>query len=139
MLCFAPLVMMGYALTMQTTWHHSVNVNAPVVEVQTCEKGLGFDAKASGAGLFGFGLQYGLTIVETEKWHLTFLPKAGLSYTSVARRELPMTGQFEVGGQFLVGYEDFRIGLEYWHLSDAGLKSPNIGLDMLVLQTGWRF
>lgn len=139
MLCLAPLVLMGYALTMQTSWHHSENVNANMIEVQTCEKGLGMDFKASTAGLFGLGLQYGFTLVESEKFSLTFLPKAGLSYTTVPRYELPMTGQFEVGAQFLVGYEDFRVGLEYWHLSNAGLQSPNIGLDMLVVQTGWRF
>lgn len=139
MLCLAPLVLMGYALTMQTSWHHSENVNAHMIEVQTCEKGLGMDAKASTAGLFGLGLQYGFTLVESEKFSLTFLPKAGLSYTTVPRSELPMTGQFEVGAQFLVGYEDFRVGLEYWHLSNAGLQKPNIGLDMLVVQTGWRF
>jgi len=139
MFCFAPLVLLGYALTAQTSWHHTDNVNGTVLEVQTCEKGLGLDAKASSAGLFGFGLQYGFTIFEGEKFNFTFLPKAGLSYTSVPHRELPLNGQFEVGGQFLLGYEDFRVGLEYWHLSNAGLQSPNIGLDMLVVQTGWRF
>jgi hypothetical protein len=139
MLCFAPVLLLGYALTMETSWHKTTNVDGVVIEAMTCEKGLGMDFKASTAGLYGLGLQYGLTVFEGEKFSLTFLPKAGLSYSSVQRKEIPMQGQFEVGAQFLGGYENYRMGLEYWHLSNAGLQEPNIGLDMLVIQTGWRF
>lgn len=139
MLCFAPVVLLGYALTMQTANHKTATVDGVVLEAMTCEKGLGLDAKVSSAGLYGFGLQYGIPLVETSPITLTFLPKGGLSYTSVERKELPATAQFEVGAQFLLGYEQFRVGLEYWHLSNAGMQEPNIGLDMLIIQTGWRF
>lgn len=143
MFCFAPLVLLGLATTMNVNalghTHNSTNANGEMVEVMTCEKGIGMDLKASTAGLYGLGLQYGLTVYEDLKFSVTVLPKAGLSYTDKPRKELPLTGQFEVGAQILVGYEDFRVGLEYWHLSNAGLRQPNIGLDMLVVQTGWRF
>jgi len=140
MLCFAPLVLIGYALTMemQQTRHPST-VDGTVIEAQTCETGLGLDAKASNAGLYGLGLQYGLRLLEVGDWILTALPKAGLSYTDRPRHELPMTYQFEVGGQVLLGYDRYRVGLEYWHLSNAGLTPHNLGLDMLIIQTGWRF
>lgn len=144
MLCFAPLVLLGQVLTMDHnalghSHHMTSNVNAPMVEVMTCEKGPGLDLKASTAGLFGVGLQYGFALHESATWSLTVLPKAGLSYTDKPRHELPMTAQFEVGWQLLVGYGNYRAGLEYWHLSNAGIQQPNIGLDMLVVQTGWRF
>lgn len=143
MFCFAPLVLVGFALTMDHNAlghsHKTGDANGTVLEVQTCETGLGMDVKASTAGLYGMGLQYGLPLYKGSQWSVTALPKAGLSYTSTPRHELPMQGQFEVGAQLLVGYDAFRVGLEYWHLSNAGVHSPNIGLDMLVLQTGWRF
>jgi hypothetical protein len=132
-------MLMGYALTVQTPFHKTANVDGVVIEAMTCEQGIGLNAKASSAGLFGFGLQYGLPLLENTPVTLTVLPKAGLSYTTIERKELPMTGQFEVGAQLLAGYGKFRAGLEYWHLSNAGLQDPNTGLDMLILQTGWQF
>lgn len=139
-LCLAPVLLMGYAMTFQPAdRRHPSNVDGVVIEAMTCEKRLGFDVKASTAGLFGFGLQYGLPIFEETPVTLTFLPKAGLSYTTAQRRELPQTAQFEVGGQLLLGYGSYRVGLEYWHLSNAGMTQPNLGLDMIVVQTGFAF
>jgi len=139
MFCLAPVILLAYALTMQTAAGTNSNVNGYVAEVQTCSRGLGIDVKASTAGLYGLGLQYGIPIVTVHGVTLTVLPKAGLSGSSEPRRELPMGGQFEVGAQALLEYHKFVIGLEYWHLSNGGLKSPNIGLDLLLFQTGYKF
>lgn len=138
-MCFAPVLMLGSALTIQTPTHKTSDVDGMVYEVMTCEKGLGVGAKGSTAGLFGVDLQYGIPIFENTPITLTFIPKAGLSYTTQPRPELPMTGQFELGAQMMFGYKDFRFGAEYWHLSNAGLQQPNTGLDMIVIQTGWSF
>lgn len=138
MLCFAPLVLVGYAMTIQTSWHRSQNVDGGMIELQTCEKGIGFDVKASTAGLYGIGAQYGWQ-AQFDKWSLTFQPKIGVSYVDHAVHELPQRLQFEVGAQLVGGYDRYRIGLEYWHLSNAGMRDPNIGVDLLVLQTGISF
>lgn len=141
MLCFAPLVLVGYAVAVETSWHHEPHkdINAPMIEVQTCDRGLGAHVKASEAGFYGAGLQYGFQWT-TGKWTATLTPQAGMSYVDHPMPDrLPMRTQFEVGGQFLIGYRNFRIGIEYWHLSDAHLKLPNDGVDMMVLQTGWAF
>ena len=137
-MCFAPLLLVGYLLTVQTSWHHTTSFDAPMGELQTCETGAGMDIKASASGLYGLGLQYGWT------WHddrrsLTIQPKAGLSYVDHPEPALPLRTQFEVGLQLLFGYDRWRLGVEYWHLSNAGLKEPNIGLDLLVVQSGWTF
>lgn len=137
-MCFAPLVLIGYALTVQTDWHKTQNVDAPMIEVQTCEQGVGAHLKASAAGLYALGVHYGFH-GEAGPWSVTFQPQAGFSYADHPIDALPMRTQFELGAQFTVGYERLRIGVEYLHFSNAGLKSPNIGLDMIVLQTGWRF
>lgn len=139
MFCFAPLIMAGYLFTVQTSWHHSENVSAPYLEVQTCESGMGAHVKASAAGLYGAGIHYGFTHEFNEKWRITFQPKGGASYADHPIHELPLRTQFEVGAGVLVGYEQFRMGIEYWHLSNAGLRDPNIGVDMIGLTTGWTF
>lgn len=140
MLCLAPLILVGYALTMHMQpVRKPADVSAPVVEVQTCERGAGLALKASGAGLFGLSAQYGVPLYTGERASVTLSPKMGLSYASENYRELPMRGQFEVGAQLLLGWDQFRVGVEYWHLSNAGLQQPNIGLDMLIVQTGWAF
>ena len=139
MLCFTPLVLTGYLFTVQTSWHKTESVDAPSIEVQTCEQGIGAHVKASGTGLYGAGLHYGFTKAFDGHWTVTFQPKAGLSYSDRPRRELPSQTQFEVGAQLLVGYDRFRVGVEYWHLSNAGMKMPNIGMDMIGVTTGWVF
>lgn len=138
MLCLAPLILIGHAFTIQTPTHHTENVDGTMIEAQTCESGLGLHAKASTAGLYGLGLHYGLTGTWGD-WSATISPHAGLSYADVASDAVPLKKQFELGLQVLGGYKRMRIGISYWHLSNAGLMEPNIGLDMIILQTGWTF
>lgn len=113
--------------------------DAAMIEVQTCETGLGFDAKAATNGLYGFGLQYGFSHQFGDDYRVTFTPKAVLSYTDRTVYELPQDVQFGIGAQLLVGYKQFRVGAELWHLSNAGITSPNIGLNLPIIQVGWVF
>ena len=140
MFCFAPVVLIGYLLTVNTAWHQTTNVDAPMIEVQTCERQVGLNMKlAPSTGLYGTGLQYGFHWDLTDHLGVTLLPKVGISHATKDYKELPLGTQFEVGAQILFGYDRLRIGVEYWHLSNAGLKSPNTGLDMIAVQTGWAF
>ncbi len=139
MFCLAPLIMTGYLLTVQTSWHHTESVNAPYIEAQTCQTGLGAHVKAATSGLYAAGVHYGFTHDFTDKLNVTLQPKAGFSYVDHPMRELPLRTQFELGLGFIVSRDRFSVGLEYWHLSDAGLRSPNIGLDMVGTTIGWRF
>lgn len=138
MLCFAPILLAGYLTAIQTPWHHTTHVVSPMIEVQTCETGVGFDVKAASSGFYGVGTQYGWRW-STNDYSIGLLPKAGFSFVDHPEPALPLGTQFELGLQLLGGYQRTRLGLEYWHLSNAGLKSPNIGMDFLVLQVGWAF
>jgi lipid A 3-O-deacylase PagL len=137
-MCFAPLILLGALVAVQTPWHQTTPVSSPVVEVQTCETGFGVDAKASSAGFYGLGGQYGWQWKQ-DNYSLGLLPKAGISFVDHTEPALPLGTQFEVGLQGLAGYDHWRLGLEYWHLSNAGLKYPNIGMDFLVMQVGWAY
>ena len=138
--CLIPVLLVGHIVTLQPNSSHISNVNGTQIEIQSCERGFGISGRAApGPGLWGVGGQYGAEIYTDTTWSATFLTKIGLSYSDHSYPELPMRGQFELGAQFIIGYEQLRFGVEWWHLSNAGLESPNIGLDMIVLQSGWAF
>lgn len=144
--CIAPVVLAG--LLLSTNLHVSTSSknktevdNAGVVQVMTCETGLGVGAKASTNGLYGLDLQYGITY-NAGSYTLSAIPKLGLSATSQEVKELPQYVQFGLGVQFLLGYEEYRVGVELWHLSNGsalGLNvsdKPNIGLNLPLLTIG---
>jgi len=139
----APVALVGY---MQATDLHfrggsssgSEVGNAVLFEGMTSATGLGLGAKASTNGLYGIDLQYGLTW-KGEQWSLSFIPKLGFSATSNPVKELPQDVQFGLGAQFLFGYEHYRAGIELWHLSNAGVTAPNIGLNLPIIQVGYAF
>ncbi len=137
-LCLAPMVLIGQLFTVQTNWHQTADVGGTMIEAQTCEAGIGAHARATTSGLYGLGLHYGFH-GEWGKYSVTFQPRAGLSATSIPRRELPSDKQFELGAQLLFGYNRARIGVDYWHLSNAGTKDPNIGVDTVGVVVGWVF
>ena len=137
-MCLAPVILLGYLLTIQTSWHHTANFDAPMLEVQTCETGLGAAVNLSASGLGGVVAQYGWQW-KTGEWSSTLQPKVGLSHAMQPVYELPAQTQFQLGMGLLVGYQSWRLGVEYQHLSNAGLAQPNIGLDLLVVETGWAF
>lgn len=129
-LCLAPVVFAGYLMTLV----QYPNVDSPGMEIQTCEEGLGLHAKAYTSGVFGFGTQYGFHW-ERDRWSWNVQPQVGLAHSDAGNS----AKYFELGLQVTVGYDRARLGVEYWHMSNAGLSQPNGGLDMLVIQTGWRF
>jgi hypothetical protein len=152
-LCLAPVVLMGYMATSGVIAKVDPNTqtttgSGTMLEVMTCEKGWGLDAKASTNGLYGVDLQYGFQYKPND-FSVTFLPKLGLSYVDHPVSELPQRTQFGLGGHVLFGYKDFRVGLELWHLSNGkamGLaisedarSQSNVGLNLLSVQMGWVF
>lgn len=137
-MCWAPLILVGYLVTVQTAWHHTTTMDAPMLEVQTCETGPAIAIDVAASGLLGAVAQYGWQW-RVGDWSATIQPKAGMSHTMHHVYELPAQTQFQVGLGLLFGYQSWRLGVEYQHLSNAGMASPNIGLDLIAIQTGWAF
>lgn len=146
-LCLAPVVLIGSLSPTNLIGSHKTQglPGAAILEVQTCDTGLGLDAKAGTNGLYGADIQYGFTFEPARPFRVSFIPKLGVSYADHPILEVPQRTQFGLGAQILLGYEDFRIGLEWWHLSNGsglGLNvsdRPNYGLNLIALQTGWVF
>ena len=148
-LCLAPVVMIGYMLS--TDLHISKQSqnktevsDAGIIEVMSCETGLGGGVKASSNGFYGVDIQYGFTYTKGG-YSASFIPKLGLSAVDHTVKELPQGTQFGLGAQILLGYDRYRVGLELWHLSNGsalGLAltdKPNIGLNLPIVQVGMTF
>lgn len=138
LLCLEPLVLAGYLLTVQPNRSHTTNADGGVFHVQSCERGVGLHAKAATSGLYAAGIHYGFQ-GRVGDWTATVQPFVGVSYADHAVRELPQRTQFECGATVLVGYRQARVAVEYWHLSNAGMTRPNIGLDLVAVSAGWVF
>lgn len=102
-----------------------------VIEVMTCDKGLGLAGTAThNIGLYGIAAQYGFSFGP-----LRLIPQVGISHDAYGYKELPMGTQFGVGGTMLLDMGSLWIGVKYWHLSNAGLhdtaRAPNTGMDFI--------
>jgi hypothetical protein len=138
MFCLEPLLLAGYLLTVPVNHYHTTNIDSPIVEIQTCERGLGAHVKAATSNVYMGGVHYGLQY-QVDEYTLTVQPFTGLSYAANPIHELPQQTQFEVGVKLMAGIGKARVAIEYLHLSNAHMEQPNIGLDLIALQTGWRF
>ena len=128
----------GYLFTLHPNAAHVTKLDAPVVEVQTCEQGLGLGIKAATSGVVSLHTQYGWT-KDLTPFSLTLTPKLGVGFLDNPVPELSSTTNVSLGFQVLAGYRAARVGVEYLHQSNAGLGTVNTGLDMLLVMAGWGF
>lgn len=138
-MCFAPLILIGYLFTMHPNDAHVTSVSNPLVEIQTCERGLGLDAKLTRSGMSALSLQYGVVAVDSGSWSWVLTPKVGGAVLPSHVSELTSTVNFSLGFQSAIGYDSSRFALEYWHQSNAGLGTTNAGLDLVAVLGGWVF
>ena len=134
-MCLIPVVLLGYLLTLHPNMSHVTSLDAAVVQAQTCERGPGIDIKFTSDGLGAVAAQYGFH-QEHGLWSWTFSPKVGGAALPYSVPELSTQYNFSLGAQAMIGYDQGRLSLEYWHMSNAGLGSTNAGLDLLSVTTG---
>lgn len=134
-----PHVYAGYMDTIQPNKWHTSTIQGPAFQAETSPQGLGLVGRYQpNAGLIGLGAQYGMTIPGTP---ITVTPSAGLAYVDQPMRELPLKTPFMLGLQAGVPIPNTKARLiaEYLHLSNAGQKQPNIGMDMGSVMLGYPF
>lgn len=139
-LCFAPVILAGFVNTIGPAYTHQPQTNSIMIEAQTCNRGLGLVVTAApNSGLYGFGIQYALRLPLGERFAISLIPQAGISHDTHGYQHLPLHTQFEVGGEIALSYDKVSVSYKYWHLSNAGLKQPNWGLDMGAVLVGYSF
>ena len=133
-----PHAYVGYVDTIQPNKWHTSDIQGPMGKIETAPEGLGAAARFGPGGLFTLGAQYGYKIPGTP---ITITPSAGLAYVDKPMPELPLKTPFALGIQAGVPIGDTKARLlaEYLHLSNAGQKQPNIGLDMGSVMLGYPF
>lgn len=139
-----PQASLGYVDTFQPNKWHTSTIQGPMAKFETSPEGLGANARIGPEGLFSLAAQYGLQIPGTP---ITITPSAGMAYVDKGMPELPLKTPFALGLQGSLSLKDFeslpeslrkaRIMAEYIHLSNAGLKQPNIGMDMGSVMLGY--
>jgi len=128
----------GYVDTFEPNRSHTSDLQGPMAKFETSPEGLGAAARIGPGGLFTLGAQYGYTIPGTP---LTITPSAGMAYVDKSMPELPIKTPFALGLQAGIPLGDTKARLiaEYLHLSNAGLKEPNTGMDMGAVMLGYPF
>lgn len=137
--CLAPMLMAGALFTLHPNASHTADRDAAYLEIQSCRNGLGAHGLASTTDFYAGGVQYGATVAVSDSVTLTLQPFFGGSYTARPERQLPMSAQFWTGVNLMVSYRSWSIGAKWGHASNAGLKSPNIGVDWIGVFAGKSF
>lgn len=138
-MCFAPLLLAGYLFTLHPNDAHVTSVSNPLIEMQTCDRGLGLDAKLTRSGMSALEAQWGFVALESGQWSWLITPKAGGAYLPEHVKELQSQVNFSLSFESLIAYGQSRLAVEYWHQSNAQLGKSNAGLDMIALMGGWVF
>lgn len=138
MLCFAPIVLLGALTTLHPNSFHTSSFDGSVLEVQSCEEGLGVNLKAADSGIYSGTIQYGM-FHRTGDWSFGLTPNLGGGVIDHHVPELSTRVNFSLGLQVSAGYRDGRVAVEYWHQSNANTGLHNAGLDLIAIMGGWVF
>lgn len=141
MICWAPVLLAGYFMGVETSWHHQADVSGVYAEVQTCRDGLGAHAKVGSGEWVAGGVQYGWSKPLGSGFELTIQPAVGLSYFNyIHPNGYRQIGRFEVGLGVLVSKGKWIGGVEYLHMSNGtGWNPANVGVDGVGFKVGQMF
>lgn len=140
-LCLAPLVLVGYLQTIQTSWHQSYDISGPMAEVQSCKEGLGARIAFS-QDMVQIGPQFGLSWPLGQNWRITGSFHGGLGYSNTFH---PETGVRQVtkwngGVKILISNDPYVFAIGYDHMSNGrGVDPTNAGQDMMSYMVGYIF
>ncbi len=138
LLCFAPLVILGYAQTIETSWHHSADLSGPYVEAQTCRDGFGGRVALS-EQVVQAGIQYGYTIILGAVLSMTLNLHGGYggSNTMHPRTGVRQITTLNVGASVSLNLDRYSLKLGVDHMSNgSGLNPANVGQDMASIGLG---
>ena len=141
MLCLAPLLLLGYAHTIETSWHHSASLSGAYVEVQTCKDGLGARVAFS-SDWVQLGPQFGYTWMLGDDWSMTAQAHGGIGYSNTFH---PLTDVRQVtkwngGIGLLLNVDRYSLKIGYDHMSNGrGYAPTNAGQDMWTIGVGLSF
>ena len=140
-MCLAPLILVGYASSIETSWHHSHDISGPYMEAQTCISGLG-GRVAFGEHWVQVGPQYGMLVTLPSGWGIVAQAHGGLGYSNTHH---PETGVRQVtkwngGLELLLTKDRYVLKGGYDHMSNGrGVDPTNSGQDMWSVAVGYSF
>lgn len=140
-LCFAPLLIAGWATSIETSWHHGVEASSPYVELQSCKDGVGAHIAVGTAPWATVGVHYGWTAALPYGWTATVQPRVGLSYSNRMHETYGrQVTRFEAGVEAIVCNGRWCGVVGYRHMSNGrGMTRENIGTDLFETGVGIQF
>lgn len=141
LLCLAPIVLLGYSHTIQTSWHTSQDISGPMVEIQSCKEGVG-GRLAYSKEWVQVGPQYGLSFSIGQNWSITGQVHGGLGYSNTIHPDshIRQVTKWNGGVSLMIQYTSYGIKLGYDHMSNGkGLDPTNHGQDMITLGGYYEF
>ena len=139
MICLLPLLLIGYAQSIDTPWHHNRGIGGAYAEVQTCKEGLG--ARIAGSNQWvQVGPQYGHTIKLSESLSLTAQIHGGLGYSNTHYNDHRQITLYNGGVAILLSYQSYAVKIGIDHMSNGrGFVETNRGQDMVTFALGKEF
>lgn len=138
MICFIPLILLGYSHSIQTNWHHNTPVDSAYGEVQSCQDGIGVRLAASDKWV-QIGPQYGY-MFHVGSWVITPSIHGGLGYSNEVYQRQRQISYFDIGIGLNIQYDHLIIKVGYEHMSNGQFGHPsNHGQDMVLVGGGYAF
>jgi hypothetical protein len=140
-MCLAPLVMVGFLQTIQTSWHSSKDISGGMAEIQTCKEGLG-GRMAFSPDMVQIGPSWGISWPINELWSFGVGFHGGLGYSNTMH---PDTGVRQItkwngGLSLMVQYSHYVGKIGYDHNSNGrGIDPTNHGIDHISYMMGYVF
>lgn len=89
-----------------------------------------FDPNRKTSGFASTGPQFTVSVLPLEL-------RTGWGISGITTTDSYLGGHFQFNGEIYLGLRDNKgngIGVEYQHFSSAGLETPNVGRDFVILQ-----
>ena len=146
-LCLAPVILTGYAFLFgQGLDRYPLEPHTQQLEIQSCQRGIGGYVNATHSGLYAGGIQWGFQHT-IDNITVSLVPHFGVSHTDHEVWALPSYTQFDTGLGLYGEYNQVVIGMKVSHWSNGNAifnwadsaGRQNVGINMAVLQLGWRF
>ena len=142
-----PVLLIGYVTLFGGIGSYAPPDNTTQVELRSSLQGPGLYVNGTPSGLVSGGVQWGFNTIIDRDVVLSFIPHLGVSHATEQVHALPSYTQFDVGGGLYTSYEHLVIGIKLSHWSNGNYLfnwsdsagRQNVGINMAVLQLGWRF
>jgi hypothetical protein len=140
-MCLAPLVMVGFLQSIETSWHHAKDISGGMAEIQTCKDGLSA-RMAFSPDMVQIGPSWGISWPLGQMWSITGSFHGGMGYSNTIHPDsgVRQITKWNGGVSLIVQYSHYVGKIGYDHNSNGrGIDPTNHGIDHISYMMGYVF